>query len=80
MLCKSENVTQGIHENSDVDYSSINKHVLRGFDSNDGDNHGWFPKSIPHPKVGTRNFYGKDPIMWIFLMEIFFYHHLVPNL
>ena len=72
--------THGNKHDVNIEQPSINKHVPRGFDSNIGDNHGWFPNGILVPKIYMRTFDGKDPIMWIFHMEQLFDLHQVPNL
>ena len=61
---KVDNMAQGTHKNKyhvHVEQPSINKHIPRGFDSNSGDNHGWFPKGIPLSKIDMRKFDGKIP-------------------
>ena len=68
-LPKSDNVAQGTHENKYsvlVEQSFINKHILGVFNSNIGENHGWFPEGIHFPKINMRKFDGDDPITWIF--------------
>ena len=63
-----DNLNESTYENkysAHVEWPSINKHILGGFDSYSGDNHGWFPKGIYLPKIDMRNFDGKDPITWI---------------
>ena len=60
---------QGTHQNKDnvyVGQSSIKKHILGGFDSNNKGSHGWFPRGIQNLEIDMRNINGNDPIMWIF--------------
>ena len=66
--------------NAHVELPSMNKHDLRGFDSNMGSNQGWSTRGLQLPKIDMRKFDGKDPITWIFQMEQFFDQHQVPNL
>ena len=82
-ILKEDDVGQGTHEeknNSHVELPSMNKHDLRGFDSNMGSNQGWSTRGLQLPKIDMRMFDGKDPITWIFQMEQFFDIHQVPNL
>ena len=61
---KGDDVHQGAHDYIDstqVEKPSINKHSLRGLDSNVGSNQGWPTRGIQLPKVNMRNFDGKDP-------------------
>ena len=72
---KEDDVGQGTHEDKNsahVELPSMNKHDLRGFDSNMGSNQGWSIRSLQLPKIGMRKFDVKDPITWIFQMEKFF--------
>ena len=69
---KEEEVDQGTHEeknNSHVELPSMNKHDLRGFDSNMGSNQGWSTRGLQLPKINMRKLDGKDPITIIFQME-----------
>ena len=80
---KEEELDQGTHEeknSAQVEIPSMNKHDIRGIDSNMGSNQGWFPRGLQLPKIDMRKFDGKDPITWIFQMEQFFDIHQVPNL
>ena len=55
---------QGAHDDinsAQLEKPSINKHSLRGLDSNVGSNQGWPTRGIQLPKVNMRNFDGKDP-------------------
>ena len=68
---KEEELEPGIHEeknSSQVELTSMNKHDIKGIDSNMGSNQGWFPRGLQHPKIDMRKFDGKDPITWIFQM------------
>ena len=79
---KEDEVGQGTHEDKNsthVQLPSMNKHDLRGFDSNMGSNQGWSTRGLQLPKIDMRKFDGKDPITWIFQMDQFFYIHQVPN-
>ena len=52
-----DGVGQGTHPNknsSHVVLPSINKHGLRGFDSNIETNQGWSKRGIQHPKIDMR--------------------------
>ena len=44
----------------------MNKNIPRGNYSNHGSHQGWSPRGTQLPKVDMRNFYGNDPITWIF--------------
>ena len=69
---------KGIQKDKDsvlVDPPSINKHALKGFDSNTRSNQGWSTRGIQLSKIDMRNFDGKDPIKWIFQREQFFDIH-----
>jgi hypothetical protein len=69
---KEDEVGQGTHEDKNsahVELPSMNKHDLKGFDSNMGSNQGWSTRGLQLPKIGMRKFDGKDPITWIFQME-----------
>ena len=82
-LPKVEDVGQGTLKDKDsvfLDQPSINRHALRGFDSNTRSNQGWSTRGIQLPKINMRKFDSKDPIAWIFQMEWFFDIHQVPNL
>jgi hypothetical protein len=62
-LPKSDNVTKETHDNKGsvhVEQPSIEKHISRGFNSNNGANHGWVPKDIYFPKVELRKFDGTN--------------------
>ena len=50
----------------------MNKHDIRGIDSNVGSNQGWSPRGLQLPKIDMRKFDGKDPITWIFQMDVLF--------
>ena len=76
---KGDDVGKGTQEDKDsvpLNEQSINKHALRGFDSNMRNNQGWSPRCIQHLKIDMRNFDGKGPITWIFHMEWFFDIHV----
>ena len=63
---------QGSHDyinSAQGDQPSINKHSLRGLDSNVGSNHGWSTRDIQLPKIDMRKFDDKDPLMWIFQID-----------
>ena len=80
---KEEELDQDTHEEKNsahVKIPSMNKHDLRGFDSNMGSNQGWSTRGLQLPKINMRKFDRKDPITWIFHMEQFFDIHQVPNL
>ena len=71
-LHNDDNVDQGTHEeknNAHVELPSMNKHDLKGFDSNMLSNQGWSTRCLQLPKIDMRKFDGKDPITWIFQME-----------
>ena len=62
---KEEEVYQGTHEeknSADVELPSMNKHDLRGFDSNIRSNLEWYTRGLQLPKINMRKFDGKDPI------------------
>jgi hypothetical protein len=66
---KEEELDQGTHEEKNsvgVELPSMNKHDIRGIDSNMGSNQGWSPRGLQLPKIDMRKFDGKDPITWIF--------------
>ena len=63
-----------------VEIPSMNKHDIKGIDSNMGINQGWFPRGIQLPNIDMRKFDGKDPITCILQMEYFFDLRQVPNL
>ena len=66
---KEEEVDQGTHEEKNsarVELPSMNKHDLKGFDSNMGSNQGWSTRGLQLPNIDMRHFDGKDPITWIF--------------
>ena len=66
---KSDKVAQGTHENKysmHVEQTSINKYMLRIFNSNIGDNHGWAPEGILFHKTNMRSFNGINPITRIY--------------
>ena len=66
---EDDKVGQGTHEDKNsahVELPSMNKHDLRGFDSNMGSNQGWSIRGLQLPKIGMRKFDVKDPITWIF--------------
>ena len=74
---------QGTHEeknSAQVEIPFMNKHDIRGIDSNLGSIQGWSPRGLQLPKIDMRKFDGKDPITWIFQMEQFFDIQQVPNL
>jgi hypothetical protein len=78
-----DDVDRGTHEDKGcvhVEQPFISKNVPRGFDSKNGNHHGWSPRSIQLPKIDMRKFDGKGPITWIFRMDQFFDIHQVPNL
>ena len=80
---KEDDVVQGVDDDknsANVEQTSINKHGLRGIDSNIGCNKSWSIKGIQLPNIDMKKFYGKDPIMRIFQIEQFFDIHRVPNL
>jgi hypothetical protein len=56
----------------------MNKHDIKGIDSNMGSNQGWSPRGLQLPKIYMRKFDGKDPIT--FQMEQFFDILQVANL
>lgn len=73
---KSDNMAHGNHKDSvHVEQPSINKHIIRGFDSNNGGIQGWFPRGIQLPKIDIKKFDGNNPITRIFQMEHFFDLH-----
>ena len=66
---KEEELDQGTHEEKNspqVEVPSMDKHDIRGNDSNMGSNQVWFPRGLQLPKIDMRKFDGKDPITWIF--------------
>ena len=74
-------MAQEAHKDSvHVEQSSINKHILGGFDLNNVINQGWSPRDLQLPKINMRTFDGKDPITWIFQMEQLLDIHKVSNL
>ena len=76
-------MAQGTHEIKDqiaIEQPYVNKHILRGFDSNNEGNQGWFLRGIQLPKIDTRKFVGKDVLTWICQMEHFFDLHQVSTL
>ena len=72
-LLNDDKVGQGTHDernSSHFEKPSFSKSTPGGFDSNTGSNQGWFPRGIQIPKIDIRKFDEKDPITWIFQMEI----------
>ena len=45
---------------------SMNTHILGGFVSHNGGNHGWSQRGIHIPKIDMRKFNNNIPITWIF--------------
>jgi hypothetical protein len=81
-LPKSDNVTEGTHENKGsihVEQPSINKHIPGGFNSNIGANHGWVPKGIHFPKVELRKFDGTYVFTWVNQIEQYFELHNIMD-
>jgi hypothetical protein len=71
-LSKSYNVTQGTHEKGEstqVEQTSINKHILKRFDSNIGVNHALVAKGIHFPKNELRKFDGTNVFTWVNKIE-----------
>ena len=61
---KADDMNQGAHyyiNSNQWEKPSINKHSLRGLDSNVGSNQGWSTRVIQLPKIDMRKFDGKDP-------------------
>ena len=57
-----EELDQGTHgekNSAQVDLPSMNKHDIRGIDSNMGSNQGWSPRGLQLPKIDMRKFDGK---------------------
>ena len=75
-----DQVTDEENNSVQVEIPSMNKHDIRGTDSNMGSNQGWSPRGLQLPKIDMKKFDGKDPITWIFQMQKFFDIHQVPNL
>ena len=64
-LPKGDDVDQGAHDyinSAQGEQPSINKHSLRGLDSNVGSNQGWSTRGIQLPNIDIRKFDGKDPL------------------
>ena len=69
---KEDEVVHGTHKDKNgahVELPSMNKHDLRGFDSNMGSNQGWSIRGLQIPKINMSKFDEKDPVTWIFQME-----------
>lgn len=65
-LPKGDDVDQRTQEDKDsvhVQKPSINKNAPRGFNSINGSNQGWYPRSTQLPKIDMRKFDGKDAII-----------------
>jgi len=56
---------------------STNNHILGGFISNIGVNHGWAPKGIHFPKVELRKFDGTNIFTWANQIEKYFELHKI---